>query len=82
MRSCWLAAFGGVEGDLGRWRDGRRGPTGNRYGDAAGHGRFAVVGPVEEAATLETAIADRHANMEAFAGAALRLLLTALTRPS
>src|SRR4051812_48146401 len=59
---------------------GAAGPTGNRYGDAAGHGCFAVVGPIEEASTVETGIADRHANMEAFAGATLRLLLTVLTR--
>jgi nicotinamide mononucleotide (NMN) deamidase PncC len=59
---------------------GAAGPTGNRYGDAAGHGCFAVAGPVEEAGTLETGIADRHANMEAFASAALRLLLTVLGR--
>jgi nicotinamide-nucleotide amidase len=59
---------------------GAAGPTGNRYGDAAGHGCVAVAGPVEEAGTLETRIADRHANMEAFAGAALRLLLTVLAR--
>jgi PncC family amidohydrolase len=61
---------------------GAAGPTGNRYGDAAGHGCFAVVGPVEEAGTVETGIADRHANMEAFAGATLRLLLTVLSRPN
>ncbi|HLH23422.1 MAG TPA: CinA family protein [Chloroflexota bacterium] len=57
---------------------GAAGPTGNRYGDAAGHGCFAVAGPVEEADTLETGIADRRANMEAFASGALRLLLNAL----
>jgi nicotinamide mononucleotide (NMN) deamidase PncC len=61
---------------------GAAGPTGNRYGDGAGHGCFAVVGPVEEAGTVETGIDDRHANMEAFAGATLRLLLTVLSRPN
>jgi nicotinamide-nucleotide amidase len=59
---------------------GAAGPTGNRYGDAAGHDCYAVAGPIEEAATLETGIADRRANMEAFASAALRLLLNALGR--
>jgi PncC family amidohydrolase len=61
---------------------GAAGPTGNRYGDAAGHGCFAVAGPVEQADTVETGTADRQANMEAFASAALRLLLTALARAS
>jgi PncC family amidohydrolase len=61
---------------------GASGPSGNRYGDAAGHACFAIVGPVEEAVTLETASGDRVANMEAFAAGALRLLLGALTRPA
>src|SRR5579883_1999503 len=38
---------------------GAAGPTGNRYGDAAGHGCFAVAGPVEGAATRETPTAAR-----------------------
>ncbi len=42
---------------------GATGPTGNRYGDAAGHTCIAVVGPVERAITLETGSADRQANM-------------------
>ena len=42
---------------------GATGPTGNRYGYAAGHACFAVAGPVEAALTLETASADRAANM-------------------
>ncbi len=53
---------------------GAAGPTGNRYGDAAGHACFAVAGPAEAAITLETASADRAANMHAFAAAALALL--------
>ena len=54
---------------------GATGPTGNRYGDAAGHTCIAVAGPVERAITLETGSADRQANMEAFARRALELLL-------
>ena len=54
---------------------GATGPTGNRYGDAAGHTCIAVVGPVERAITLETGSADRRANMDAFAKRALELLL-------
>lgn len=53
---------------------GAAGPTGNGYGDAAGHTCVAISGPVEFAATIETGSADRVANMEAFAAAALRLL--------
>jgi len=53
---------------------GAAGPTGNRYGDASGHSCFAVSGPVEVVRTLETGSADRFANMQAFAAAALTLL--------
>jgi nicotinamide-nucleotide amidase len=59
---------------------GATGPTGNRYGDAAGHSCMAVVGPVERVITLETGSADRQANMDAFAKRALELLLEALKR--
>jgi nicotinamide-nucleotide amidase len=57
---------------------GATGPTGNRYGDAAGHSCMAVAGPAERAITLETGSADRVANMEAFAKRALELLNEAL----
>ncbi len=53
---------------------GAAGPTGNRYGDAAGHCCLAVAGPAERSLTLETGSADRRANMRAFAAAALDLL--------
>lgn len=53
---------------------GASGPTGNRYGDAAGHACIAVVGPVERAITVETGQADREANMWTFTKAALELL--------
>lgn len=53
---------------------GAAGPTGNPYGDAAGHTCVAVSGPVEFVTTIETGSSDRVANMEAFAAAALRLL--------
>ncbi len=53
---------------------GATGPTGNRYGDAAGHSCLAVAGAVERTLTLETGNADRRANMRAFAAAALELL--------
>src|SRR6185312_6141475 len=53
---------------------GAAGPTGNRYGDPAGHTCVALVGPVEKAVTLRTGSADRKANMRAFAKRALELL--------
>lgn len=53
---------------------GASGPTGNRYGDAAGHACIAVAGPIERVITLETGDADREANMWTFARAALELL--------
>lgn len=57
---------------------GAAGPTGNRYGDAAGHACFAVSGPAEKVTTLETGRGDRPANMRVFAAAALALLDEAL----
>ena len=53
---------------------GASGPTGNRYGDSAGHACIAVAGPVERVITVETGVADREANMWTFATAALDLL--------
>ena len=64
--------------DWGLSETGASGPTGNPYGDAAGHSCLAVSGPVEMAITLETGEADRAANMEAFAARALELLAAAL----
>jgi PncC family amidohydrolase len=60
-----------------RWglaETGAAGPTGNRYGDSAGHSCIAIAGKSEEAITIETGSADRPANMRAFASAALQLL--------
>lgn len=61
---------------------GAAGPTGNGYGDAAGHTCVAVAGSFEHALTIETASSDREANMIAFAKAALQALADALTAPS
>jgi len=57
---------------------GATGPTGNRYGDAAGHACLAIDGPALETRTIETGSPDRPANMRAFAAAALELLEAAL----
>jgi len=58
---------------------GAAGPTGNPYGDAAGHSCIALSGPIEHSMTLETGEADRVANMRAFTEAALKLLLGAIS---
>lgn len=59
---------------------GAAGPTGNPYGDAAGHTCIALAGPdIERAITLETGSADRVENMRAFAKAALEFLLKEIT---
>ncbi len=57
---------------------GASGPTGNRYGDAAGHSCFAVAGSREASLTLETGTSDRRGNMHEFASAALDLLARTL----
>lgn len=59
---------------------GAAGPTGNSYGDDAGHTCVAVAGPVTEVRTLETASSDREANMWAFTDDALDLLIGCLKR--
>jgi PncC family amidohydrolase len=66
--------------DWGLSETGATGPTGNRYGDAAGHSCMAVAGGTSEVTTLETGSNDRPANMHAFAEAALTLLLRNLRR--
>jgi nicotinamide-nucleotide amidase len=58
---------------------GTAGPTGSRYGHAAGHSCIAVIGPNgERSLTVETGKADRLDNMRAFSLAALDLLEKAL----
>jgi nicotinamide-nucleotide amidase len=73
-----------VRGNLGTtWglsETGASGPSGNRYGDAAGHACIAVSGPVEAVITVETGSADREANMWEFARRALQLLESCLRK--
>ena len=61
--------------DWGLSETGATGPTGNRYGDAAGHSCMAVAGVAADVMTLETGSSDRQANMQEFAKTALGLLL-------
>ena len=71
MRERFEATWGVAE-------TGAAGPTGNRYGDDAGHTCFAVSGPVSAVRTLETGSNDRTANMQAFTDAALELFAQCL----
>jgi len=57
---------------------GAAGPSGNRYGDAAGHCCVGVAGARETSMTLETTSNDRHANMRVFARNALMVFADAL----
>lgn len=67
-----------LSADWGLSETGAAGPTGNPYGDAAGHSCLAVSGPTEMAITLETGESDRVGNMQAFARRALELMAAAL----
>ena len=64
--------------DWGLSETGAAGPTGNRYGDAAGPQLHGGRGPAAEVITLETGSNDRFANMQMFAATALKLLLRKL----
>ena len=66
--------------DWGLSETGATGPTGNRYGDAAGHSCIGIAGLEPSAMTLETGSADRLANMHVFASTALNFLLQNLER--
>lgn len=66
--------------DWGVGETGATGPSGNPYGDPPGHAWVALAGPagVLRAEHQLTGSADRTANMEAFARAALGMLLVHL----
>lgn len=61
---------------------GATGPTGNRYGDAAGHACVAVAGPVEQTLTIETRHGNRELNMWSFTQTALELLESCIRKSS
>ena len=61
---------------------GASGPSGNRYGDDAGHVCVAVSGPVKKSVTFETSSNSREENMWAFAKTAIQLLEEAITENS
>src|SRR5260370_18685144 len=66
--------------DWGLSETGATGPTGNRYGDAAGHSCIGIAGLEPSAMTLETGSADRLANLHVFASTALNFLFQNLSR--
>lgn len=63
-----------LEADWAIGESGAAGPSGNRYGDPAGHVALAVVGPASATRIVQTGNDDREDNMWAFAQAALDLL--------
>ena len=62
----------------GLGESGATGPTGNRYGDAAGHSSIAIAGKIDKALTLETGHGDRAVNMRAFAVRSLEVFAETL----
>lgn len=68
-----------LDATWGLGETGATGPTGNRYGDKAGHTCIAVIGVgFSKAITLETGSDDRITNMRAFGIRGLQLLAEAL----
>ena len=57
---------------------GTAGPTGGRFGAAAGRTTLSVAGPVTRTEVIETGLSDRQANMTEFATRTLRYLRDAL----
>ena len=74
--ASWLAET--LCGHLGTtWalaETGAAGPSGNSYGDKAGHSCFAVCGPRKSVVTIETNLTERQENMWLFTHAGLDLL--------
>ena len=57
----------------GLCESGASGPTGNSYGDPAGHTAMAAVGPENKSAIVETGSDNRESNMLRFAESTLHL---------
>lgn len=76
VRARFIRARMGASWGIGE--TGAAGPTGNRYGDPAGHACLAVSGARERAVTLRTGSPARLENMHAFARAALQLFVDTL----
>jgi PncC family amidohydrolase len=76
----WLArsSVARIGSTWGVGEGGASGPSGNPYGDPAGHAWVAVSGPVEDARHVLTGDDDRRRNMHAFAAEALDLLIASI----
>jgi nicotinamide-nucleotide amidase len=74
------SARGKVGATWGLAETGAAGPTGNRYGDPAGHTCIAVAGPIETVLTYRTEEDDRIANMRAFAAKTLETMEEVLAK--
>lgn len=75
-----VSAAAKLGADWGIGETGAAGPTGNRYGDPAGHAWLALAAPDGDVRTehVLTGADDRAGNMEAFAARALQALAAAL----
>lgn len=69
-----------VSATWGLAETGAAGPSGNSYGDPAGHTCIAVAGPQATVLTLRTGSDDRFANMHAFALKGLETLEEAIAK--
>ena len=67
-----------LETTWGLSETGATGPSGNRYGDSAGHSCVGVSGPVSRAMTIETGVGEREQNMLSFTKEALGFLINCL----
>ena len=67
-----------LETTWGLSETGATGPSGNRYGDSAGHSCVGVSGPVSRAMTIETGVGEREQNMLSFTKEAFGFLKNCL----
>ena len=67
-----------LETTWGLSETGATGPSGNRYGDSAGHSCVGVSGPVSRAMTIETGVGEREQNMLSFTKEAVGFLINCL----
>ena len=67
-----------LETTWGLSETGATGPSGNRYGDSAGHSCVGVSGPVSRAMTNDTGVAEREQTMLSFTKEALGFLINCL----
>lgn len=59
---------------------GASGPSGNRYGDPAGHSAIAISGPVEDSISIKTGKSDRELNMIHFSKKTLEVFISIISK--